>query len=30
MVEKMRKVVELGIGEVESVNKNLGGEKKKK
>ena len=27
---KMRKVVEMGIGKVESVNKNLGGEKKKR
>ena len=27
---KMRKIVERGIGKVESVNKNLGGEKKKK
>ena len=28
--ERMRKVVEIGTGKVESVNKNLGGEKKKK
>jgi hypothetical protein len=30
MRRKMRNVVEMGIGKVESVNKNLGGDKEKK
>ncbi len=29
MIGKMRKVVEMGIGKVESRNKKLGGEKEK-